>query len=157
MHEALAGLTRMAHKIPDLEQQYTVSKERSFARMASNPPVYPETAALLQSLPEYKIGLVTSASRSIVEPVLEAAGILRVFQALVFGGDVARHKPAPDAYLLAGRRLGANRIVVFEDTDAGIESANAAGFDAVRVTDCRTLAALVRGTLRPRELGAGEK
>jgi len=61
---------------------------------------------------------------------------------------VTRHKPAPDAYLLAAKRVGAARPLVVEDSAAGIESARAAGFDFVRVGSPREVAAMVRLALK---------
>jgi HAD superfamily hydrolase (TIGR01509 family) len=66
----------------------------------------------------------------------------------VCGEDVERHKPAPDPYLLAARLLGIRRALVVEDSAAGMESARAAGFDAVRITDPEQMMAVVRQRLQ---------
>ena len=72
-------------------------------------------------------------------PVVEAAGLATEFTAIVAADDVEHVKPHPEGYLLALDRLsvGASEAVAFEDTEAGIASAKAAGL--------RCLA--VRGTL----------
>ena len=46
-----------------------------------------------------------------------------------------RHKPEPDVFLEAARRLGAapGRCFVFEDTDLGLEAARRAGMAGVDV------------------------
>jgi beta-phosphoglucomutase len=55
------------------------------------------------------------------------------FETLVCGRDVLNQKPAPDPYLLAAERLASRRPLVVEDSEAGVESARAAGFDVIRV------------------------
>ena len=46
---------------------------------------------------------------------------------------MTRHKPDPEPYLLAARRLGVNRPLVVEDSATGAASGRAAGFDVVIV------------------------
>jgi HAD superfamily hydrolase (TIGR01509 family) len=81
------------------------------------------------------MAVVTSSNRAEVEPILEKAGLLAYLKAAVYGGDVARLKPAPDPYLKAAELLGAKRPLVIEDSDAGEESGRAAGFDVLRVRE----------------------
>ena len=66
---------------------------------------------------------------------------------MVCAEDVARHKPAPDAYLLAARLVGAQAPLVVEDSDSGMESARAAGFDAIRIPAAARTVELVRAAL----------
>ena len=91
--------------------------------------------------------MVSSSSRVELEPLLVRGGIRDCFQALVFGEDVEHHKPAPDAYLLAARLLGVENALVVEDSDAGLESARRAGFDAVRIPEAARTVELVRAAL----------
>lgn len=111
-----------------------VERKKVFRRWIQEElPISRETIQLLSTLSAYRVGLVTSSSRSDVEPVLRAASIYERFDARVFGGDVAAHKPAPDPYLLIARKLGVPGGTAFEDSDAGIASARAAGFQVVRI------------------------
>jgi len=59
------------------------------------------------------------------------------FKAIVLGDDpdVKQSKPAPDSFLVAAQRLGANpaECLVLEDSPAGIKAAKAAGMWAVAV------------------------
>lgn len=86
--------------------------------------------ALLEALPAagIPVAIVTSAPRDLALARLAAAGI-PVPPVLVTGDDVERGKPAPDCYLAAAARLGADpaRCVVFEDAEAGIRAGLAAG------------------------------
>jgi HAD superfamily hydrolase (TIGR01509 family) len=56
----------------------------------------------------------------------------------------ARHKPYPEPYLLAAARLKARRPLVVEDSDAGVASARAAGFDVIQVISPVQVAELTR-------------
>jgi len=109
----------------------------------SEPPICESTIAMLHSLKEYRLGLVTSSAEFDVQPVLRAAGISQCFDALVFGEDVECPKPAPDPYLLVSRLLGSKTGLVFEDSDAGITSAQQAGFTVIPITRPGQLSMLV--------------
>jgi beta-phosphoglucomutase-like phosphatase (HAD superfamily) len=87
---------------------------------------------------------VTSSGQTEVEPILINAGLRDYFQAAVYGGDVKRHKPAPDPYLLAMEKLGVRTALVVEDSDAGEASARAAGLDVLRVRTPAEMPALLR-------------
>jgi HAD superfamily hydrolase (TIGR01509 family) len=65
----------------------------------------------------------TSPSRWVV-PAVEALGLAGRFAAIVTGDDVRRRKPAPDVYLEAARRVGADpsRSVAIEDSSPGIQA-----------------------------------
>ena len=79
------------------------------------------------------MAVVTSSGRSEIEPLLEAGGLRRYFDTLVCARDAPRHKPAPDPYLLAAERLAARTALVVEDSEAGIASGRAAGFEVLEV------------------------
>jgi sugar-phosphatase len=92
-------------------------------------------ADFLASLPLARWGIVTSAPRKLAEARLAAAG-LPSHRLLVASEDVEHGKPAPDPFLLGARKLGAPPAdcLVFEDTQAGLQSAQAAGMDSIVVT-----------------------
>ncbi|HYK89171.1 MAG TPA: HAD-IA family hydrolase [Acidobacteriota bacterium] len=64
---------------------------------------------------------------------------LEIFQCFVVGADpdVKHGKPAPDVFLVAAQRLGAEpaNCLVFEDAPSGVEAACAAGMAAIAVPD----------------------
>jgi len=92
-------------------------------------------AAFLGSLPRERWAIVTSAPRLLAEARIAAAG-LPIPDVLVAAEDVERGKPAPDPFLLGARKLGVAPAdcLVFEDTLAGLTSAEAAGMDSIVVT-----------------------
>ena len=55
---------------------------------------------------QMRTALVTSASRASVAELLKVHDLARLFETVVTGDDVAKHKPDPEAYVLAASRLG---------------------------------------------------
>jgi sugar-phosphatase len=85
-------------------------------------------AAFLHSLPADRWAIVTSATKELAARRLAAAG-LPMPPLLVSSEDIRFGKPAPDGFLLAADRLGQpiEACLVFEDSAAGIQAAEAAG------------------------------
>ena len=83
----------------------------------------------------FTLGVASSSNRSLIEVVLERAGIAELFAVVVSSEEVAHGKPAPDVYLEAARRLGveAGRCAAIEDSSNGIRSAHAAGTRVIAV------------------------
>jgi beta-phosphoglucomutase family hydrolase len=79
--------------------------------------------------------VVSGSTRESVVKSLQALEILPLFETLVCAGDYAHGKPAPDPFLVAAERLGVapEACLVFEDAEAGIQSATAAGMASVRI------------------------
>ena len=79
---------------------------------------------------------IISASRN-ARTILEKAGLSALFEVVVDGNDASElglmGKPAPDIFLEAANRLGAEvgRSAVIEDALAGVEAARSAGFGTV--------------------------
>ena len=85
------------------------------------------------------IGLATSSFREDAHAVLEALHLRYIFNAVVTADDVVRPKPDPEIYLKTAKWLGAapEDCVVFEDSEAGLQSAIDAGMRAIFVWDKR--------------------
>ena len=100
----------------------------------------PGAVDLLFSLPANSWTICTSANPKLGLARVQAAG-LPVPEHFVTGGDVTQGKPAPDPYLLGAQRLGFDPAdcVVFEDAQAGVESAKAAGVKLVIGISVRAL------------------
>jgi HAD superfamily hydrolase (TIGR01509 family) len=79
--------------------------------------------------------VVSGGEREVVSASLTALNILDRFDLLVCAEDYKKGKPDPEAFLLAASRLGVapSRCLVFEDTDLGIQAANAAGMPNVKI------------------------
>lgn len=110
--------------------------------VADGSTVDEETRAAVRYAAERRpVGLVTSAYRSEVDPVLDATGLRDAFTAIVSLDDVTNGKPHPEPYLRIAKLLGLPpaELIVFEDTEAGVEAAKTAGAYVVALT--RTLGA----------------
>lgn len=71
----------------------------------------------------------------IVTATLEAAGLIGNFDFVLTAREVGAGKPAPDMFLAAAQRMGADagRCVVFEDSPEGLEAARRAGMRGIDV------------------------
>jgi HAD superfamily hydrolase (TIGR01509 family) len=81
------------------------------------------------------IAIASGGSRAMVERTLRQIGLFDWFPVVVTAEDTTRHKPEPDVFLEAARRLGVapERCTVYEDTDLGLEAARRAGMRGVDV------------------------
>lgn len=77
----------------------------------------------------------TGSESDIAEALLNHLGLRHYFSAIVAADHVKKHKPFPDTFLLCAKLMGvaAEKCVVFEDADFGIQAASAAGMDSVDV------------------------
>jgi HAD superfamily hydrolase (TIGR01509 family) len=97
----------------------------------------------------------TSSARWVV-PAVARLGLSDRFRTIVTANDVEHRKPAPDVYLEATRRLGADprRSVAIEDSGPGIASATAAGLSTVAIPHWLTVSHdLASATLRVAHAG----
>ncbi len=83
------------------------------------------------------MAVASGGYRETVTRTLDQLGIRDWFDAMVVAEDTKRHKPEPDVFLEAARRLGVppETCVVFEDTDIGLEAARRGGMMSVDVRE----------------------
>ncbi len=97
----------------------------------------PGARELLEALESAGISCAVGSSthRANIEAIFEITGLGRFFRAVVTGEDVVNGKPAPDVFLAAAERLGADPrcCIVFEDALVGIAAAHAGGMKCVAV------------------------
>jgi HAD superfamily hydrolase (TIGR01509 family) len=111
-------------------------KEASFLEQLPHVrPIDPVVAVALRSRGRVPIAVVTGGHRHVCARILGQIGLAEVFDTIVASEDTSRHKPDPDPFLEAARRLGARpeRCVVWEDSDLGIEAARRAGMEWIDV------------------------
>lgn len=113
-------------------------QEREELFFASLDQVKPVDAVVQIARKHHKQMPMAVASGSIkasVEKQLETIGVSEWFQAVVAAEDTKLHKPEPDVFLEAARRLEvpAANCRVYEDSDLGIEAAERAGMQWVDV------------------------
>jgi HAD superfamily hydrolase (TIGR01509 family) len=110
--------------------------EQMLERYHAGPPWIPGALDAVHRLAgAFTLGLASSSNRELIDAVLEAGAITDLFQATVSSEEVARGKPAPDVYVEAARRRGADPAdcVAVEDSHSGIRSAKAAGMACIAV------------------------
>jgi len=96
----------------------------------------PGALTLLQSIPQHRWAVVTSATRALAAVRLQVAG-LPVPKHLVTASDLRRGKPYPDPYLKGSEllQIPPAECLVAEDAPSGVRSGKAAG---ARVLALRT-------------------
>lgn len=135
-------------KLPDPAKAVAHKQQLFRQGLEEHPPFLQETLDLLHELAKlYRLAVVSSSFRTEILPPIERAGILLCFETLVFGNDVQNLKPAPDPYLLAVARLGVQNPLVIEDSEAGIASGVAAGFEVLKVSSPGTMPGELRKAL----------
>ena len=134
----------------DLERlvaEYPRKRDLFQKRMLERDCFSSDVLELLPQLNDYQLAVVTSSGQAEVESILIQAGIRDYFHVAVFGGDVKKHKPDPEPYLLAIEKLGVRTALVVEDSDAGETSARAAGLDVLRIHKTADMPAKLRERL----------
>ncbi len=98
-------------------------------------PVEPIVAVAEAHRGKVPMAVATGSNRETARRVLQRIGIFEWFDAVVCSEDVVNHKPAPDVFLEAARRIGVapGLCLAYEDTDIGLRSARAAGMVTVDV------------------------
>ena len=100
------------------------------------------------------VAIVSGAAEAEIAPVLAAAGLTEVFTVVITSDHVTNGKPHPEGYQVALALLGrhaeglrAGEVTAFEDTEAGVASAKAAGMRCIAVS----------GTLPPHRLSGADE
>ncbi len=157
--DELAGLsdpevvrTWLGREHPDVDEVIRERIVRYRAAVADGSSIPDEVRAAVRHAAErVPVAIVSGAAREEIEPVLEAAGLRAAFTVLVSSDDVERGKPEPDGYVRALELLDGDLApadaLVFEDTEAGIAAAKAAGMRCIAVL----------GTLAPERLAAADE
>lgn len=94
---------------------------------------------LLATLERLGIPKAVATSTVRAEALVSLGALFGRFAALAAGDEVRNGKPAPDIFLLAAERVGADpaRCLALEDSEAGTIAATAAGMAAIIVPDLK--------------------
>jgi len=119
----------------DLEHAARLKEQSFLDQLAHVEPIDPVVGVVLRSRGRIPMAVVTGGYHAVCTKILEHVGIASAFQTIVASEDTDRHKPDPDPFLEAARRLGARpeRCVVWEDSDLGLEAARRAGMHWIDV------------------------
>lgn len=131
---ALGGISLSPH-----EKELLANKKNSWfvdylERMAPE-EIFPGVRQLLQELRAKGIKVALASSSKNARTVIQLLHIQHEFDAVVDGNMITHSKPDPEIFLLAASKLGVAPAdcVVFEDAEAGVEAALAAGMKCVGI------------------------
>lgn len=130
----LAGLS-----LSDAEKEKLAERKNSifvsYIRRITPAEVFPGVRALVRQLREMGIKCAMASSSKNAKTVLRLLQLEDAFDAVVDGTMISHTKPHPEIFLLAASQLGVNPAdcLVFEDAEAGVEAALAAGMKCVGV------------------------
>lgn len=119
------------------EQLARRKNERFVALIGTLTPgdLLPGAREFLETLRREKWKVALCSSSRNAQAICSRLGILDLFDAVVDGNGVTHSKPHPEIFITAARKLGIypGDCVVFEDAQAGIDSAKFAGAAAVGI------------------------
>lgn len=97
--------------------------------------VLPGVKSFLVHLRKAGIKIALGSASKNAMTIMNNIGMKDYFDAIIDGTKTSRAKPDPEVFLLGARELGVDpaKCVVFEDAEAGIEAAKAAGMFAVGI------------------------
>jgi pyrophosphatase PpaX len=121
-------------KIWQLVHEY---RKYYMAHHLENTTIHPSVQMVLRrsKAKGFKLGIITSKYREPVMDVLSHFGISELFDVVVTGYEVTKHKPAPDIVLEAAKRLrtDSKRCVVVGDSPLDVQAGKRAGSFTVAV------------------------
>jgi HAD superfamily hydrolase (TIGR01509 family) len=117
-----------------MDELHELVMEEALAGVEPRPGALELLERLLRS--GVPVAVASNSQREFVERTLASAGLLDGrFQTVVSAEDVQHPKPAPDIYLEACQRLGAQpgKCIALEDSPTGVTAAAAAGIYVIGV------------------------
>jgi beta-phosphoglucomutase len=136
---------------PDVRAVINQREQRYREASADGSTIHEHTREAVRFAAErVPLAICSGAAQNEIQPVVAAAGLTECFRTIVASDDVSHGKPDPEGYAkaLSILEVDSAHAVVFEDTEAGIASARAAGVG-------RVLA--MRGTLEPHRLAEADE
>ncbi|MCG5055098.1 MAG: HAD-IA family hydrolase [Myxococcales bacterium] len=126
-----AGLT------VDVRAMATAKEEAFLTRLSAVQPLEKVVSVARTGRGQRPMAVASGGQRSVVELTLAQIGVRDWFEVIVTSEDTTRHKPEPDVFLEAARRLGVTpeTCTVYEDTDLGIEAARRAGMKWIDIRE----------------------
>jgi len=148
-NERLKGVSRMESLNIVLELGGVTLSEHNKERMANKKntwfvnyleqmvpeEIFPGVKQLIRELRAKGIKIALASSSKNAKSVIQLLNIQNEFDVMVDGTMVVNSKPHPEIFLLAAKKLNVEPedCIVFEDAEAGVEAALAAGMKCVGV------------------------
>ena len=122
------------------EERHTMASEKNaryveYIHQVTHDELLPGAEALLIELKNRGIKIALGSASKNAPIILERLGITGLFDIIIDGNATQTAKPDPEVFLLSAQALGIDPkdCVVFEDAQAGIEAAIAAGMTPIAV------------------------
>lgn len=104
------------------------------AEMGSD-EILPDVPRILSTLIEKEQPISLGSASKNARTILDRVDLRKHFNAIVDGNDVSKAKPDPEVFLIAAKLLNIKPedCIVFEDSVAGVEAANAANMISIGI------------------------
>jgi beta-phosphoglucomutase len=131
---AWGGKTLSATNFQDLMRKKNEAYLNYIATMGRS-ELLPDVERTIDYLIETNQYVTLGSASKNARPILEKTNLIEAFDAIVDGNDVSEAKPNPEVFLKAAQLTNAqpNHCIVFEDSVAGIQAANAAGMISIGI------------------------
>ncbi len=106
-----------------------------------NQEILPDVCKVLDFLSEENQGIALGSASKNARMILKKVNLINQFEVIVDGNDVIKGKPNPEVFLNAATALDIPKkhCIVFEDSVAGIQAANAAGMISIGIGEATVL------------------
>lgn len=154
-NELLKGVSRMRSleiilelgniQLPEPEKEALADKKNKwfieYIESIRPKEIFPGVKEMLVDCRKKNLKVALASSSKNAPRVIELLGVANLFDTMVDGTMITHTKPDPEIFLLAANRLGVSpdKCVVFEDAEAGVEAALAAGMKCVGVGSAEQL------------------
>jgi beta-phosphoglucomutase len=103
--------------------------------------ILPGVMPVLEYLKENNQGIALGSASKNARPILEKTGIISYFNVIIDGNDVSNAKPDPEVFVQAakGLQIANENAIVFEDSVAGVQAANAAKMISIGIGEANIL------------------
>src|SRR5574344_638897 len=119
------------------EEQLAKNKNKNYLETINQVKIFPEILNLIKFFKQegMPMAIGTGTLRTNAEYIVNNTELRNYISVIVSADDVVNHKPHPDTFIEASRRIGVspNHSLVFEDTPLGIEAAIKGGFNTILV------------------------
>ena len=154
-NELLKGVSRMRSleiildlggiKLSETEKERIANKKNGwfveFVKEMKPDEIFPGVKEMLARIRAKGLKVALASSSKNAQNVIQLLHIENDFDVIVDGNMIAHSKPDPEIFLLAAAKLGIDpaSCVVFEDAEAGVEAAIAAGMKCIGVGSAEQL------------------
>ena len=117
------------------------NKYLSYITNMTEEEILPDVKKTLDFLISNKQKIALGSASKNARHILEKVSLIDSFQVIIDGNNVTKAKPNPEVFIKAASEIGAlsEDCIVFEDSIAGIQAANAAGMISVGIGDKKIL------------------